>query len=101
MADRYNGYTNYETWNVALWINNDQGESEYWAERAGEVTDPYDLGEELKAAHEERAEEFIGDRTGTLVDMLNASLGQVNWYEIAEGLIQEQVGQYVYWVAKV
>ena len=21
---KYNGYTNYETWNVALWIDNDQ-----------------------------------------------------------------------------
>ena len=24
MAD-YNGWTNYETWNVALWINNEEG----------------------------------------------------------------------------
>ena len=23
--DSYNGYANYETWNVALWINNDEG----------------------------------------------------------------------------
>ena len=23
--DRYNGWTNYETWNVALWIRNDEG----------------------------------------------------------------------------
>lgn len=22
--NKYNGYTNYETWNVALWIDNDQ-----------------------------------------------------------------------------
>ncbi len=93
MTDKYNGYTNYETWNAALWIDNDQGESEYWTERAGEVTDAYDLGEEIKAAHEERAEEFIDARTGTLVDMLNASLSQVNWYEIAEGLIAAAADQ--------
>ena len=24
MNKKYNGYTNYETWNVALWIDNDQ-----------------------------------------------------------------------------
>jgi hypothetical protein len=23
--DRYNGWKNYQTWNVALWINNDEG----------------------------------------------------------------------------
>ncbi len=33
----YNGWKNYETWSVKLWIDNDQGSEQYWNEVAQEV----------------------------------------------------------------
>ena len=38
----YNGWTNYETWNVALWIGNDQGLYDL-AREAGNYTDFVDF----------------------------------------------------------
>jgi hypothetical protein len=32
----YNGWTNYETWSVALLINNERGSQSYWEEVAEE-----------------------------------------------------------------
>lgn len=34
--NEYNGWTNYETWAVNLWIDNDGG-TERWTERASEI----------------------------------------------------------------
>ena len=33
----YNGYANYETWLVKVWIDNDQGNVEYWVEKAQDL----------------------------------------------------------------
>jgi len=34
--NEYNGWTNYETWLVKLWQDNDQGELEYWQKQSEE-----------------------------------------------------------------
>jgi len=89
MDNRYNGWTNYETWNCKLWMDNDQGESEYWNDRAKESDDVSDLAKELEGYYDERAGEFMVGQSGFFADILNAALHKVNWYEIAEHLYEE------------
>lgn len=104
MADtRYNGWTNYETWNVALWIGNEEGSYRYWQDRTeAAYRDAVDrfpsedrehwsmeavntLSEELENEHEENMPKL----SGTYGDMLTAALGEVNWYEIATNYIED------------
>jgi hypothetical protein len=102
----YNGWTNFETWLVNLWMSNDQGSQEYCAEQAQEAwddaeTDPgypgltrtdhatASLSETLKANSEEGAQDWMGTQSGMFADMLNAALSSVNWYEIADRLMED------------
>lgn len=90
MSDnRYNGWTNYETWNVNLWIDNDQGSHEFWSERAVELCEDSDwdkddgscrLADELK----EHFQENMPEVSGTYADLLQSALDSVDWREIAE-----------------
>lgn len=98
-ATTYNGWTNYETWAVKLWLDNEQHTQEYWGERAKELLrDPrlsdiltveqtarYDLADELKRSHEEDAP-TIG---GVFADLLGAALSGVDWSEIAQSLLDD------------
>jgi hypothetical protein len=94
----YNGWTNYETWNVNLWIDNDQGEQEYWQERAADCLentkdDDDPRGNAIAALSNEM--EYVFDdlydeqkpKSGPLADILRAALSEVNWHEIARHYI--------------
>ena len=77
----YQGWTNYETWCVALWLDNEQGSYDYCVELAKDLDgDTYALSERLKEMHEEAAPEV----TGVFADLQNAALAAVNWRELAE-----------------
>ena len=93
---RYNGYRNYETWNVALWMSNDS--SEYWDERAREVAEQADdrddardtLADSMKSEHEENTPEVTGMYADMMyADMMNAALSEVDWDEIAGHYIDD------------
>jgi len=93
----YNGWYNYETWVVKLWMDNDEGSDAYWRDQAeecvkvdgreGAVRSLEDL---IKEQHEEAACEKMGSSTcGVFNDLMTAALSEVNWREIAQHLVDE------------
>lgn len=91
----YQGWTNYETWAVNLWMSNDEGSYRYWQGEAKAATDPDDP-ETLAEVMKEHYEQLLEDQTlqrviyNTLfADLLSGALSAVNWYEIARSWIDD------------
>jgi hypothetical protein len=91
MCEKYNGWTNRETWATVLWLDNEQGTQELMQEMAQQhdstsgladsvqdfVTELLDMESVLSAPPAQRKE---------LISMSSdiGSLYRVDWYEIAE-----------------
>ena len=87
----YNGWTNYETWCVNLWIGNEQGSEEQARElaldavkRHGKEDAPWHLADEFKSWITDEAPDL---GASLYADMLGAALSEVDWQEIAEGYL--------------
>lgn len=102
MSEDYNGYTNYETWAVALHIDNDQYFSDLINTQVKEICENatgneilsvevsarYDVSQFLK----EQIQEFMGIddmENGLALDLLNAAISQIDWYDLARHYMQE------------
>jgi hypothetical protein len=91
----YNGWTNYETWAVKLWIDNDQGTQEYWLSqaRAFARTPSFENADAVKYAFadaiKDNYDEHMPEHSVVYTDLLQAALGRVEWSEIAASLLDE------------
>lgn len=102
--NEYNGWYNYETWCVNLWMDNEQGEQERWRLLAVECWENarsnemqsrsqrarYAFADLLQSSQEEAQEEF-SDRAGgscMFTDLLSAAMSEVNWNEIADAWLE-------------
>jgi hypothetical protein len=107
----YNGYYNYETWSVALIIENDQALQEYWLERAQEQLDyakehgsSSEYWTEEQSAIYALAKELENDIEDSLMSgndesnsiykllgaqLLHGALSEVNYDELAKEYIEQ------------
>lgn len=98
---RHNGWRNYETWLVKLWMDNDErahGHFRDMAEGAWDVAEAdsiftrYEdavckLADRMKCEHEDSLDD-LDPKNGFWVDLLRAALSEVDWREIAENLLE-------------
>jgi hypothetical protein len=97
MCEKYNGWTNYETWAVKLWMDNDEGSYTYYREEALRLSkDAYpdrtahDLANSIKESHENYLDDtVVMAKFGVFADLLTAALSSVNWHEIAKSLLED------------
>ena len=91
--ETYNGWTNYETWCLNIWIDNDQYLNERKAELIREVTLHYDDKQayELSLLLENMVEELKDNalEVGLLSDLLGGAIGKINFFELAEHYIED------------
>ncbi len=88
--EKYNGWTNRETWLVPLWFEGgldhvvediSADSREEWIRSASESLEEY---------FAEYASDFLGaHETGLMADLLNGAVARINWYEIAEHMADE------------
>jgi hypothetical protein len=103
---RYNGWTNYETWSTALWLDNDCATQCYWREATLECKASAPSAEQVAKGYwtiEEAARFTLADRlkeevtehsliseASLYADLLSAALQEVNWLEIADHYLADE-----------
>jgi hypothetical protein len=83
----YNGWKNYETWAVALWIDNEERTQNEARAIIREYPARNDAAQEFKEWIE--AGNPLANASSLFSDLLGAALSEVDWFEIVEHFSEE------------
>ena len=104
---RYNGWSNYETWNFKLWLDNDESVHNYIIngikkiKAIGYDAEAYEVSNFLRSYIDDNMPNLnvstkgqsvhgsMSDKNGFYSDILNMALRDINTYEIAESYLED------------
>jgi len=104
---KYNGWSNYETWNFKLWLDNDQDLHNYIIDEIKKIkaigydAEVYEVSNFLRSYIDDnmpnlnvstKSQSKYGpmcDKQGFYLDILNTALKDINTYEIAESYLED------------
>lgn len=105
MDTKYNGWTNYETWCLTLWLENDEVSYNYWREQAQRQVSEAPYADQVKKGYwtAPQAAKFLLadqlklefeqknplDKADVWSDLLNAALDAVDWHEVADQFLTD------------
>jgi hypothetical protein len=92
---KYNGWTNYETWLCNMWFDNfDFTDMMDMFDNCEAQCDVLDIIEDYIKEHvEEYVEYSLPHGDGFMHDMLNAAISEIDWRDIAEHYVDDVVDE--------
>lgn len=93
MADNYQGFRNFETFGIALILDNDKGLYDYWRDRAQFAKDDCStadgaietLADMLKQEHEDQIEAL--NLQGFAAHLMQSAFEEIDFREVAEHIL--------------
>ena len=88
-GNRYNGWTNWETWNFKLWLDNDMASHYSALDMMVIGNGVYEYARALETMAWDMRDDVLKDESGFFADACNNAIKEINFFEIAEAYIDD------------